>query len=286
MKQKTKHLIELNFASFLLSINPIFAKLISLPAHLIIFWRSFFAMLVLGGFIFLSKQSIRLAAKKEYLYVLLCGLLLAAHWVTFFLSIKVATVAIGMIAIFTFPIMTVLIEPYFFKHKLKPVDLIMAGLVLLGVVFIVPEFSFNNTMTQGIFYGLLSALLYSFRNVFVKKTLSNYSGSVLMFYQVFVAFLVLSPFLLEGGFVFQGYDFYYLIVVGVIFTALAHSLFVRSLSNFKAKTASIITSIQPVYSILLAFFILSEVPEFRTVAGGLIILFAVLYESFKGMKNA
>lgn len=284
MQEKNKSLVELNIATFLLSINSLFAKLISLPAGLIILGRTIFAAIALFIFICGTKQSFRLNNKKAYGYILLLGILLSIHWVALFYAIQVSTVSIAILAFFVFPIITTFLEPYFFKEKIKLLDVVSAFCVFGGVLLLVPDFSFSNNITLGIFWGLISALAFSFRNILTKKHLSHYSSSVVMFYQVVIVALSLSPLLGFYKVSFQNNDFLYLVILGVIFTAITHSLFVNSLRKLSAKTASIINCLQPFYTIILAFVFLREVPTLKTVIGGIIILGAAVAETIQHHK--
>ena len=64
-----------------------------------------------------------------------------------------------------------------------------------------------------------------------------------------------------------------LAVLGIICTALSHSLFIKALANMKAQTVSIITGLEPVWGIMLALLFLSEIPDLKTIIGGGIIIF-------------
>ena len=68
-----------------------------------------------------------------------------------------------------------------------------------------------------------------------------------------------------------------LLLLGVVFTALAHTLFIRSMRTIKAQQASIIISLEPVYGIVLAALLLSEIPTVRMLIGGGLILGAAIY---------
>ena len=65
-------------------------------------------------------------------------------------------------------------------------------------------------------------------------------------------------------------------ILGLIFTALAQWLFVASLRQIRAQTASVVTCLEPVYGILFAVLLLGEKPSARTLLGGLLIFGAVL----------
>ena len=61
---------------------------------------------------------------------------------------------------------------------------------------------------------------------------------------------------------------------------------VAVVKNDKIKTAaSIISSIQPVYGILIGMLVLKEFPEKTTIIGGLIILSSVVIESARTYRK-
>lgn len=66
-------------------------------------------------------------------------------------------------------------------------------------------------------------------------------------------------------------------LLGIVFTGVAHSLFIKGLATVKAQTASIIASLEPVYGILAAALFLGELPTARELYGGTIILGAAIY---------
>ena len=76
-----------------------------------------------------------------------------------------------------------------------------------------------------------------------------------------------------------------LLLLGVVFTALPHTLFAHSLLHLKAKTASLVACMQVFYATLFAAIILAEVPTPTTMIGGFIIITAAIYESFFKYSN-
>jgi len=81
-------------------------------------------------------------------------------------------------------------------------------------------------------------------------------------------------------------QFPYLLVLAILTTAIGHSLMVHSLKFFSTTTATIISSIQPVFGIVIAFFIVNEVPEINTIWGGLLIISTVLIETLRIKKRS
>ena len=108
---------------------------------------------------------------------------------------------------------------------------------------------------------------------------------MLMFYQVVIITVVLSPVLYFMNTTNIRTQYPYVILLALITTAVGHTLFVNSLKYFKASTASIIGSIQPVVGIIIAYFFLKEIPTIHTFAGGALILATVIIESVRSKKN-
>ena len=75
-------------------------------------------------------------------------------------------------------------------------------------------------------------------------------------------------------------------MLGIIFTAVAHSLFISGLRTVKVRTAGILSGLEPVYGTLSAFLFLKEVPNFRECIGGVIILAAVFLSTLKPEEKA
>jgi drug/metabolite transporter (DMT)-like permease len=71
------------------------------------------------------------------------------------------------------------------------------------------------------------------------------------------------------------------VVLGVVFTALSHTLFVDSLRVIRASTAGMLTGLEPIYGISLAALLLAEIPGIRTIAGMLIVVASVVFTSWR-----
>ena len=161
----------------------------------------------------------------------------------------------------------------------------MGLFVLLGIYILTPEIDFENRYVKGILMGLLSAVFYSIRNLILKQHIVKYDGTMLMLYQLIIITVVLLPlmFVLDTSNITNQYP--YVLILALVTTAIGHTLFVRSLSHFKASSASIITSLQPIFGIIIAFFFIKEVPKWNVIFGGLIILSTVIIEGKRSNKT-
>lgn len=281
MNIKNKSLMEIHLAVFLFGLSGLFGKLLSLPSMIIVLGRVFFSSIFLLIIMLYLKKDIKLRKQKHYFYLVVMGIILAIHWSTFFKSIQVSTVAIGLLTFSTFPVFVTFLEPYFFKEKIKLSDIVIAIITFLGVVLVIPKFELGNSLTQGAVWGIISGFTYAILSMLNRKYVKEYSSSVIAFYEQFVATIVLIPFLFLQKPVFGLKDILLLIILGTVFTGISHSLFIKSLKNIKTQTAGIISSLEPVYGIIFAVFLLREVPTLREVLGGIIILGTVFYSTIK-----
>jgi drug/metabolite transporter (DMT)-like permease len=281
MKDETRKLIELNLGVLLLSMVALFAKWIQLPATIIILGRVFFAAITLFLILKLSKQSFDIKSRKELGYLLVIGVCFGIHMVAFFESAQVSTVAIAMVTLYTYPLLITFIEPFVSGEKIRRIDLSLALIVFLGVLLIIPNFETTNDTFKGVMWGLLAALAFSIATVMNRKYVQSYSGSLIMFYECAISFVILIPFLFIEHFVLQPSDLFLVMLLGVVFTAIAYALFVNGMRYIKAQKAALMATIEPVYSILFAAIFLAEIPALRTVLGAALILGVAVFAQLK-----
>ncbi|MCX5818351.1 MAG: DMT family transporter [Deltaproteobacteria bacterium] len=280
-----KSMIELHISVVIMSGTALFAKLITLPPTDIIAFRCLVAALTLLLFTRLAGTRLGLLRRADLGLLLLLGLLIAVHWVSFFAAVQMSGVTISLIAIYTFPVMTVLMEPFFFNERIDRRDLTVALIVLIGVYLAVPGGIEGGRIALGAALGIFSAFLYTLRNILYRKYLSRYPSSAMMFYQVAVAAVLLLPFVSPGIDLLTDHRWIYIIVLGVIFTAVSHTLFVDSLRTIRASTAGLIASLEPIYGMAFAVVVLSEIPVIKTVAGGIIVVGAAVYTSVRAGRT-
>ena len=272
MTTKSHGVLGIHIAVLLFGLAGLFGKLLVLSPLVIVFGRTFFASITLGIIIFYSKIQFRTEYKKDLLVLILLGLILAVHWITFFHSIQISTVAVGLLSFSTFPLFVTFMEPFFFKERIRIFDILMAGFVFFGLILIVPSFDFQNNVAQGVFWGTISGFTFAILSILNRKYVHRYPPIVIGCYQNGIATIVLIPFLFVQDLPLQPTDYMLLAILGIFCTALAHVLFIKGLAFVTAQLASVTACLEPVYGILFAFVLLGEVPAPRTIAGGAVIL--------------
>ncbi len=285
LKNKSVYnLLELNVAIILISTSGALGRYIDMSPPLTIAFRALLA----GFFIFLFCKikgfSFKIK-KKDRATVIWSGLFMGLHWVTYFYSLKLSNVAIGMISLFTHPIITSLLEPLILKTRFQKMHVVLGALVLTGIYFLVPDFDFQNDYTKAIALGILSAVFYSLRNIIIKPKMSDYNGSIMMMYQLVVIAIFLSPSYLlfdTSGIIEQ---LPANLILALLTTTIGHTMFLYSFRHFSATSVGIMSSSQPIYGIIIGIIFLSEYPDLSSMIGGLFILTSVVLESIRTYKK-
>ena len=280
-----QQLLEINFAIFLISTSGALGRFVSMPPPITIWWRCLSALLFLLLYCWWKKIDLKFNPAQDGGLIFLSGILMAGHWVFYFYSLQLSNVAIGMLSLFTYPVLTALLEPVVLRTPFQWTHLGMGFLILLGIFFLAPEFDLQNSHTQAVGFGILSALCYSFRNLMMKKKVAQFSGSMLMVYQVLTVVILLWPlfFLLDGSAIQSEWPA--IIALGLFTTAIGHTLFVQSFKNFSITQASIISSSMPIYGILIGLLFLGEIPNWNSIIGGALIIATVIWESLRMRKS-
>jgi drug/metabolite transporter (DMT)-like permease len=278
-RAKRKSLAGLHIANVLLAGTGLFAKLIDLPAVDIISRRCLLAAVFLLLIGIALKRRFVLSGARDWLFMLLCGLLMCVHWVTYFHAMQVSTVAIGMIALYTYPVMTVLLEPLWHAQRPRRADILCAVVVLAGVYLLAPGASLHSGAALGVMWGLVSAAAFTLRNMVQRHCLRSYRGDTAMLYQCLIAGAAAWPFVRYPAAELGSMTWLYLAVLALVCTAVPHSLFAGALRALQAKTAGLISCMMPVYGVALAWLVLGERPSAATLCGGMIIVAAAAYES-------
>ncbi len=273
---RSRGLWSIHAAVLLFGVAGLFGKILALSPQVIVWGRTLFASLFLCLLLPVLKIGFGIKRRADLLGFVFMGAVLALHWVTFFHAIQISTVAIGLLTFATFPIFVTFLEPFFFAERIRLFDLIISAIVFLGLALVLPEFDLSNRFTLGVLWGTFSGFTFAILSVLNRVFVANYPALKLTFYQNAVACLLLFPIVTGSVGTLSIGDFGQLALLGVVFTALAHSLFVRGMRTVKAQLASIISSLEPVYGILLALALLGEVPSLREILGGGVILAAIV----------
>lgn len=285
MNHGSRHsaLLQLHMSVLLLAGSALFPRLLPIATEEIIWVRSVIGGGALALLAYFMKQSFKVNLHEAVINIGL-GLLMTVHWLTYYESIKMSSVAIGCVALFTSPVITVFIEPLINRTRIILSDVLAGLAVFIGVLIMVPEFSLENEATAGIAVGVFSAFIFALRNILQRRYLRHRPALPATFYQILVVAIVLSFIANPNEVQFATYWHYWL-ALGVVFTALPHGFYLQALAHLSAKTASIISCMTPLYAALLAAVTVDGIPHWQTIVGGLIIVSVSSFESLRVKKS-
>jgi len=277
-------LVALHVSVVLFGFAGLFGKWVALSAVAIVVGRTLIAAATLA----VIAAIIRETRSRPSLALLVNGGILALHWVAFFAAIKVSTVAIGLLGYASFPLFVLLLERLLTGRRWRVADTITALAVTMGLALLVPVDSWESSGALGLAWGVLSGLSFALLAVRNRGLRNAHSAIGLSLWQNAFAGLWLLPVLAwqgVGGAV-TAESLTLLLLLGVLCTALAHTLFIASLARLSAHTASVVAALEPVYGILLAVLLLDETPDRRTLAGAVLIVVASIYTSRTAQRSA
>src|SRR6185436_16534270 len=150
-------LASLHVAVLLFGLAGLFGKWIDLPAATIVLGRAAVAAAVLGILLRLGP-----AGRHTFEWRMAAnGAVLAVHWFAFFKAIQIANVATGLLGFASFPLFVLLLEFALLRARARGLDWTIAGLVVVGLLILVPEPSLHNPVVQGLAWGVLSGFSFA-----------------------------------------------------------------------------------------------------------------------------
>jgi drug/metabolite transporter (DMT)-like permease len=280
MSQRFWNLLQIHAAVLLFGLSALFGKLLPFSPVAIACGRTALAALTLLLVSLLWKLP-TWPGRRSLLAFFALGVLLAVHWTTFFQSVRVSSVAIALITYATFPVFVALLEPPLFRERLRGGDVGLALLAFVGVVLLVEQFDLTNPNTQGVLWGVASGFTFALLSLLNRKYVRHHAGITIALYQDAFAAAVTLPFVFRDSPPLTGRDVLLFLVLGVLCTAAAHSLFIAGMRTITARTASMIACLELVYGPVFAAAVLGEVPSGRTVLGGVVVVGVAVYATFR-----
>lgn len=270
----------LHIGALLFGLTGVFGKLAAASASVIVFGRAGFAVIALACFAAVSRRSPWHALnRRDVRSLLVSGLLLAGHWVSFFIAVKVAGVAIATLGFASFPAFTVLLEGLIFRERIRLNEIMLVVLVSVGLILVTPTFDLASQATEGLLWAIASGLSFSLLSLNNRANAGRVPAVQAAMWQNAVVALCLLPFAAPQISSVRPLDWVWIGLLGVLCTGVAHSLFVASLAVIKARTAAVVFALEPVYGITLAWLLFHETPTLRMLLGGALIIVAIVASS-------
>lgn len=270
----------LHFAIFAWGASGVTANLMSLPAAGITVYRSAIAFVILWAVNQFFKSTEKLSA-REKMHLVFTGMILGVHWWCFFASIKYSTVSIALVCIASGPIFIAIIQPIVERTRIKATQVILGSASVIALAII---FKFESSYQFGIIIGLTAGLLDAIYTLFTSRTNQKISASITAQYQllgaagiIFFTYIFIEPDW-QWLTLTTTADYWGVLFLGVICSALAMVLYVQAVKTLSAFTAILSLNLEAVYGIILALIIFGE-KEYMSVGlyvGGSLLICCVI----------
>ena len=260
MNTKTKSHLLLHSVVAIFGFTGILGKLITIDAIPLVFWRT-----TIGGIVILVWLAIRNKITKKSRGTLLkmsgVGLLVAAHWILFFASIKMSTVSVALVMVATTPMFVGFIEPIVFRRKLDLKELFVSAIVIAGVSTI---FSISSEYLLGMILGLLSAFLAALFSTLNAVLVKEFDASNISMVELLSASLGITLLLIFTGgmnkelFIMSSENWLWIFILAVVATSFAFIASTAVMKVLTPFTTAIAINLEHVYAIILAVLIFGD----------------------------
>lgn len=284
--------VKLHFIVFLWGFTAILGKLITIPTVEMVFYRTLIAAMGLG-LIIVFKKDLFQVKRSTIFALLLTGLVVSVHWITFFGAARISNVSVSLVGFATASLWTAILEPLSNREKIKTYEITLGLVVILGIMII---FSFDFKYKAGFLVGMVSGLLASVFSIinarFIRRTdaysitfyemLGACLGVALFFpfYKIFFAVnqeLQLTPTL---------QDWFYITILALVCTVYAFTVMVELMKRVSVFFIQLTINLEPIYGIIMALLIFQdeEKMSWKFYFGTMVILGAVLFYPYLKRK--
>ena len=279
LNDKLKNYFHLHVIVFIWGFTAILGKLISLEALDLVWFRMLFASFFIIGYLLFKKESIKVPFKVLVGFVI-SGIIIAAHWYTFYQAIKISNISITLACLSTGAFFASLIEPLFYKRKVIWYEVAFGLFAVIGISII---FNVETNYKWGIILAISSAFLSALFSVINSKYAKQYNSNIISFYELSSGVLFLSLYLLAtekfsvSFFQLSLEDLIWLFILASICTAYAFSASIKVMKFLSPFTVMLTINLEPVYGIILALFIFKDSEHMNSLfyIGAAIILVTV-----------
>ena len=274
-----KNLLILHFTVLIWGFTGILGALISISAVSLVWYRVFIASVSLFLYFKFIKMPFRVH-RKTFFTLIFTGSLVGCHWILFFASIKLSTVSVALVCLSSITLFTAIFEPLISKKNISRLQILAGLLIIAGIVII---FKFETKYTSGIIAGLISAVAASLFAIINSKLVQKNEAPVIAFYELTGAFFWISIYLFftksfNASIIPNNADWVYLFILGTVCTSLAYAAGVSVMRELPVFRVALITNLEPVYGIVLAFFFFGDLKKMNAGfwVGAVIILSTIL----------
>lgn len=255
----------------------------NMPPLNLAFLRVLIVTTALGSTLFVLKRDDLKIQRRHLIYLILMGVVgVGLHQLLWVTSVNLNGAAVATVLVYINPTIVALISIRFLGEKLDRTKVIALVLTLLGMILVAQMYNPENLKLNGlgILVGLGTGITWATYAVVGQFISRRYSPWVSLFYAFFFGALFLLPLQLFAGNVLSlgtqttGWVVLFFLALGP--TLVGFGLYTVGLSQIPASVVTLIATLEPVFSIILAFILFHEVLEIPQLFGAALILLAVI----------
>ena len=277
---KLQSYLNLHLIVFIWGFTAILGALITIKADALVWYRMLFACIFLLLFIVFKKKSFKIPM-KEFFKLIFVGLLIAIHWVFFFKAIHISNVSLTLVVFSLGAFIASLLEPLFYGRKLLWYE-VFFGLLIVAALSLLLQVEIN--YFEGMIYAFASLILGVLFTLVNGKLIKQHDSSVITFYEFLSGVFFITLYFLyqhqftDNFFKLTSKDWILILVLASVCTAYAFTASVKVMQKLSPYTVMLTTSLEPVYGIVLAYFIIGgkEKMSVEFYVGALIIVVIVV----------
>jgi drug/metabolite transporter (DMT)-like permease len=275
-----KSYLNLHLIVFIWGFTAILGALITIPADDLVWYRMLIASGFIGLFLVTKKKSFRIPVRDLFQLVFV-GLLIALHWIFFFQAIHISNVSITLSVFSLGAFFASLLEPIFYGRKVLWYEVFFGLIIIAGLSLILQV---ESGYINGVFFALASIILGVLFTLMNGKLIAKQDPSVITFYEFLSGFFFISLYFIVQGkftkdfFVLSVTNWVWLFILASVCTAYAFTASVGVMRKLTPYTVMLTTNLEPVYGIVLAYFIIGGKEKMSTefYIGALIIVITVI----------
>lgn len=286
---KLKSTLHFHFIVFIFGFTAILGKLISIDAVSLVWYRMVLATAVVALFMAVRRISFALSTKQLYI-MLICGVLIALHWVFFFHAVKVSNVSVTLSIMSSGALITALVEPIFYKRSFVWYEIVL-GLIVVVALGLIMQTEYH--YIEGMMFAFIAILLSVAFTLINGKAIHKSDARVMSVYQLGAGAVCMSIILLMQGkftvelFSISKTDILWISILVIVCTAYAFVVSIAVMRHLTPFSLMLAINMEPVYGILFGILIFGsdEKMGFTFYIGTLLILLSVLTNGFLKLKK-
>lgn len=271
-------------ATLIMGLVPVLVKSVSANVATIGLARLVVTVFFMTLIIFYNRGVRHVKSFRDWGSLSIIGIVFGLHWLCYFISIKLSSASLGAIGVSTFGIHLLLLNWLIKGQKVSWFDCLTVLLCFCGCLLVVPEFNLGNSVTVGLLFGVLSGLLYACLPL-LHQRISHIPTLTRAWGQFIFAFIVFLPLSGQSRWDLSGSDWIKLLVLGVLCTLIAHSLWVKASTELPGVLTSLIYYLYIPMAVVLSAIFLKETINLPMIIGGVLILGANISQSVVSWKK-